>query len=408
MVIEDIFLKIKNKIKVSNLDILISFFLLGLTSFGGPIAHIGYFRNVFVKQKKWLDEKTYVDFVSLCNFLPGPSSSQVGMSIGYKMKGISGALLAWFGFTAPSALALILFGYAIINFQNTISNGFLQGLKAIVVIIVLQAILGMRKNLLKDNYGYIITFVTAIILIFYPSSINQFLCLIFSGLLGVFLYREENQKEINNFKISKIKIWKCFPLILFFFFLIILPLLSKFFNSNPIILLADSFYRIGSLVFGGGHVVLPLLQAEFVSSGLIKEDIFIAGYGASQAIPGPLFTFSAYLGMFFNSGLSSWLTSFICLFFIFLPSFLLVIGTLPFWEELRKISLVIRSLKAINASVIGLLIAAWYDPIILSSLKSNKDIFLIATAFVILFFTKIPQWLVVFILAFSGWGITLL
>ena len=408
MVIEDIFLKIKNKIKVSNLDILISFFLLGLTSFGGPIAHIGYFRNVFVKQKKWLDEKTYIDFVSLCNFLPGPSSSQVGMSIGYKMKGVSGALLAWFGFTAPSAVALILFGYAIINFQNAISNGFLQGLKAIVVIIVLQAILGMRKNLLKDSYGYIITFVTAIILIFYPSSTNQFLCLIFSGLLGVFLYREENQKEVNNFKISKIKIWKCFPLILFFFFLIILPLLSNFFNSNPIILLADSFYRIGSLVFGGGHVVLPLLQAEFVSSGLIKEDIFIAGYGASQAIPGPLFTFSAYLGMFFNSGLSSWLTSFICLFFIFLPSFLLVIGTLPIWEELRKITLVIRSLKAINASVIGLLIAAWYDPIILSSLKSNKDIFLIATAFVILFFTKIPQWLVVFILAFSGWGITLL
>ena len=401
-------MKIKNKIKVSNLDILISFFLLGLTSFGGPIAHIGYFRNVFVKQKKWLDEKTYIDFVSLCNFLPGPSSSQVGMSIGYKMKGVSGALLAWFGFTAPSAVALILFGYAIINFQNVISNGFLQGLKAIVVIIVLQAILGMRKNLLKDSYGYIITFVTAIILIFYPSSTNQFLCLIFSGLLGVFLYREENQKEVNNFKISKIKIWKCFPLILFFFFLIILPLLSNFFNSNPIILLADSFYRIGSLVFGGGHVVLPLLQAEFVSSGLIKEDIFIAGYGASQAIPGPLFTFSAYLGMFFNSGLSSWLTSFICLFFIFLPSFLLVIGTLPIWEELRKITLVISSLKAINASVIGLLIAAWYDPIILSSLKSNKDIFLIVTAFVILFFTKIPQWLVVFILAFSGWGITLL
>ena len=401
-------MKVKNKIKVSNLDILISFFLLGLTSFGGPIAHIGYFRNVFVKQKKWLDEKTYVDFVSLCNFLPGPSSSQVGMSIGYKMKGVSGALLAWFGFTAPSALALILFGYFIVNFQNTISNGFLQGLKAIVVIIVLQAILGMRKNLLKDSYGYIITFITAIILILYPSSMNQFLCLIFSGLLGVFLYGEKNQKEINNFKISKFKIWKCFPLILFFFFLIILPLLSKFFDSNPIILLADSFYRIGSLVFGGGHVVLPLLQAEFVSSGLIKEDIFIAGYGASQAIPGPLFTFSAYLGMFFNSGLSSWLTSFICLFFIFLPSFLLVIGTLPIWEELRKITLVIRSLKAINASVIGLLIAAWYDPIILSSLKSNKDIFLIVTAFVILFFTKIPQWLVVFILAFSGWGITLL
>ena len=401
-------MKVKNKIEVSNFDILISFFLLGLTSFGGPIAHIGYFRNVFVKQKKWLDEKTYIDFVSLCNFLPGPSSSQVGMSIGYKMKGVSGALLAWFGFTVPSALALILFGYTIINFENSISNGFLQGLKAIVVVIVLQAILGMRKNLLKDSYGYIFTFVTAIILILYPSSINQFLCLIFSGLLGVVLYKNENKKEIKKFKISKIKIWKCFPLILFFCFLIILPLLSKIFDSNFIINLADSFYRIGSLVFGGGHVVLPLLQAEFVSSGLIKEDIFIAGYGASQAIPGPLFTFSVYLGIFFQSGLTTWLTSFVCLFFIFLPSFLLVIGTLPIWEELKKISLVIRSLKAINASVIGLLIAAWYDPIILSSLKSNEDIFLILIAFSILFFTKIPQWLVVLILAFSGWGITLL
>ena len=179
----------KKKDNVTYTDILFSFFLLGLTSFGGPIAHIGYFRNVLVKQKKWLDEKTYLDFVSLCNFLPGPSSSQVGMSIGYHFKGISGSLLAWFGFTLPSAIILMIFGYAIFNFENSISYGLLQGLKAIVVVIVLQAILGMRKNLLRDSFGYMIVFITTLILVIFPSSLNQFLCLLLSGFLGLIIYK---------------------------------------------------------------------------------------------------------------------------------------------------------------------------------------------------------------------------
>jgi len=396
----------ENKKKISNYDILISFFLLGLTSFGGPIAHIGYFRNVFVKQKKWIDEQTYMDFVSLCNFLPGPSSSQVGMSIGYSLRGVSGALMAWLGFTGPSAIILIFFGYIILNYQDSISNGLLQGLKAIVVAIVLQAIWGMKKNALKDFYAYGFTFLTAVTLIFYPSSSNQFLCLIFSALFGSFLYKEKGNKMI--FKISNVKLLNYFPLVLFFSLLILFPFFSKIFDSNVIIKLADIFYRIGSLVFGGGHVVLPLLQVELVSSGLINEDTFLAGYGAAQAIPGPLFTFSAYLGTFIQSGLSSWLMGIFCLFFIFLPSFLLVIGTLPIWEELRKISIIKGSLKAVNASVIGLLIAALYDPIILSSLKSETDIILIFLSLLILLFTKTPQWLGVLILAFIGWGLSLL
>ena len=397
----------KKKKNVTYTEILFSFFLLGLTSFGGPIAHIGYFRNVFVKQKKWLDEKTYLDFVSLCNFLPGPSSSQVGMSIGYHFKGISGSLLAWFGFTLPSAIILMIFGYAIFNFENSISYGLLQGLKAIVVVIVLQAILGMRKNLLRDSFGYMIVFITTLILIIFPSSLNQFLCLLLSGFLGLIKYKNDKQSEIKNNIQIKINFLSCLPLIFFFSLLFLLPFLSEFFNSN-ILNLASSFYRIGSLVFGGGHVVLPLLQEEFVSSGMIEKDIFLAGYGAAQAIPGPLFTFSSYLGIFFKSEFSIFLISLLCLFFIFLPSFLLVIGIMPIWQELKKMDIIIRSFKGINASVIGLLVAAFYDPIITSSLRSLEDMVLIIIAFVILFLTKISQWLAVFILSMCGWGISFL
>ena len=397
----------KKKKNVTYTEILFSFFLLGLTSFGGPIAHIGYFRNVFVKQKKWLDEKTYLDFVSLCNFLPGPSSSQVGMSIGYHFKGISGSLLAWLGFTLPSAIILMIFGYAIFNFENSISYGLLQGLKAIVVVIVLQAILGMRKNLLKDSFDYMIVFITTLILIIFPSSLNQFLCLLLSGFLGLIIYKKDKQSEIKNNIQIKINFLSCSPLIFFFSLLFLLPFLSEFFNSN-ILNLASSFYRIGSLVFGGGHVVLPLLQEEFVSSGMIEKDIFLAGYGAAQAIPGPLFTFSSYLGVFFKSEFSIFLISLLCLFFIFLPSFLLIIGIMPIWQELKKMDIIIRSFKGINASVIGLLVAAFYDPIITSSLRSLEDMVLIIIAFVLLFLTKIPQWFAVFILSMCGWGISLL
>ena len=397
----------KKKENVTYTDILFSFFLLGLTSFGGPIAHIGYFRNVFVKQKKWLDEKTYLDFVSLCNFLPGPSSSQVGMSIGYHFKGISGSLLAWLGFTLPSAIILMIFGYAIFNFENSISYGLLQGLKAIVVVIVLQAILGMRKNLLKDSFDYMIVFITTVILIIFPSSLNQFLCLLLSGFFGLIIYKKDKQSEIKNNIQIKINFLSYLPLIFFFSLLFLLPFLSEFFNSN-ILNLASSFYRIGSLVFGGGHVVLPLLQEEFVSSGMIEKDIFLAGYGAAQAIPGPLFTFSSYLGVFFKSEFSIFLISLLCLFFIFLPSFLLIIGIMPIWQELKKMDIIIRSFKGINASVIGLLVAAFYDPIITSSLRSLEDMVLIIIAFVLLFLTKIPQWFAVFILSMCGWGISLL
>ena len=395
-------MKKNNKTKIENLDIFLSFLLLGLTSFGGPIAHIGYFRNFFVKQKKWLDEKLYADFVSLCNFLPGPSSSQVGISIGYYFKGIKGAILAWVGFTMPSVIILMLFGYAILNYDSSIPQGVLKGLKAIVVIIVFQAILGMSKNLLKDNIGYLITFFTALFLIIFPSSFNQLICLIISGLIGVFVYREQKRKEENKKFFIKINFWKLLPLILFFLFLIILPIINEIFNSN-LLNLANSFFKVGSMVFGGGHVVLPLLKEEFVASGMIENDLFLAGYGASQALPGPLFTFSSYLGIFLKSEINTLFTGMFCLFFIFLPSFLLIIGTLSIWNELRKFDLIISAFKGVNASVIGLLIAALYDPIITSSLKSYYDFILILISFAILFFTKIPQWAAVFFISICGW-----
>ena len=399
-------MKKNNKIKIENLDIFLSFLLLGFTSFGGPIAHISYFRNFFVKQKKWLDEKTYADFVSICNFLPGPSSSQVGISIGYYFKGVKGAILAWVGFTMPSVIILMLFGYAILNYDNSIPQGVLKGLKAIVVIIVFQAILGMSKNLLKDNIGYLIAFLTALFLIIFPSSLNQLMCLTLSGLIGVFVYREQKRKGKNQKFSVEIGFWKIFPIILFFIFLIILPIVNEIFNSN-LLNLANSFFKVGSLVFGGGHVVLPLLNEEFVASGMIENDLFLAGYGASQAIPGPLFTFSSYLGIFLKSEINTLLTGFFCLFFIFLPSFLLIIGTLSIWNELRKFGLIISAFKAVNASVIGLLIAALYDPIIITSLKSYYDFALILISFIILFFIKIPQWAAVIFISFCGWIFTL-
>ena len=398
-------MKKNNKKKIENLEIFLSFLLLGFTSFGGPIAHIGYFRNYFVKQKKWLDEKIYADFVSICNFLPGPSSSQVGISIGYYFKGIKGAILAWVGFTMPSVIILMLFGYAIFNYDSSIPQGILKGLKAIVVIIVFQAILGMSKNLLKDNIGYIITFFTALFLIIFPSSFNQLMCLIISGFTGAFVYRDQKRKEKNKKLFIEISFWKFFPLTLFFIFLLGLPIINEIFNSN-LLNLANSFYKVGSMVFGGGHVVLPLLKEEFVSSGMIENDLFLAGYGASQAIPGPLFTFSSYLGIFFKSEINTLFTSIFCLFFIFLPSFLLLIGTLSIWNELRKFDLIISAFKGVNASVIGLLIAALYNPIIISSLKSYYDFILILISFVILFFTKIPQWAAVFLISLCGWMLT--
>ena len=399
-------MKKNNKTKIENLDIFLSFLLLGLTSFGGPIAHIGYFRNFFVKQKKWLDEKLYADFVSLCNFLPGPSSSQVGISIGYYFKGVKGAILAWVGFTMPSVIILMLFGYAILNYDNSIPQGVLKGLKAIVVIIVFQAILGMSKNLLKDYVGYLITFFTALFLIIFPSSLNQLMCLTLSGLIGVFVHKEKKRKGKNQKFSVEIGFWKIFPIILFFIFLIILPIVNEIFNSN-LLNLANSFFKVGSLVFGGGHVVLPLLNEEFVASGMIENDLFLAGYGASQAIPGPLFTFSSYLGIFLKSEINTLLTGFFCLFFIFLPSFLLIIGTLSIWNELRKFGLIISAFKGVNASVIGLLIAALYDPIIITSLKSYYDFVLILISFIILFFIKIPQWAAVIFISFCGWIFTL-
>ena len=342
-----------------------------------------------------------MEFVSLCNFLPGPSSSQVGMSIGYYFKGVKGALLAWVGFTIPSALILMLFGYFIISFDDVIPIGIIQGLKAAVVIIVLQAILGMQKNFLKDFFSYFIALATALVLILFPSSLNQFSCLLISGLLGIYFYRNDRLLEKSTNKTLNIPLSSYVSLLVFFLLLFSLPIISSVFEIQ-LISLANIFFKIGSLVFGGGHVVLPLLQEELVSNGLIEKDIFLAGYGASQAIPGPLFTFSSYLGMFLANENHFLLTSVLCLVFIFLPSLLLIIGTLPLWSRIRRINKAIHAFKGVNASVIGLLIAAFYDPIILSSFRGISDMILILIAFIILFFTKISQWIAVLILIFCG------
>ena len=284
--------KINNqKEKTSLFLIFFEFLMLGLTSFGGPIAHIAFFRENFVIKKKWFDEKTYIDIVSFSNFLPGPSSSQVGMCIGYLKRGILGTFFAWLGFTLPSAIIMIMFAIGYINFNEYVSSGFLQGIKAVVLIIVLQAIIGMSKQYLNDFKKIFIALCTLITLIAFDLYTFQFLLLIFSAILGLIFFNDHS--FIRSEKI-KINYNSMMFLTLFFTIFICLPLIANIYEIK-LIEISDKFFRTGSLVFGGGHVVLPLLKNEILKSQLINEETFIFGYGLAQAIPGPLFTFLLFL-----------------------------------------------------------------------------------------------------------------
>ncbi|HEX2930692.1 MAG TPA: chromate efflux transporter, partial [Candidatus Binatia bacterium] len=335
---------------------------LGLTSFGGPIAHLGYFHDEYVVRRKWLDERSYGDLVALCQFLPGPASSQVGMAIGLKRAGLGGAFAAWLGFTLPSALALTLFAFGVGAFVGSAAAGWLHGLKIVAVAVVAQALWGMAKNLCPDRQRATLAIVAAIIMLAFQNAAIQLLALFAAGLIGWLTLPPANlgTESQSQFPIGKrlgVVAW-----VIFFALLLGLPVLRQFSASQPIAVF-DSFFRVGSLVFGGGHVVLPLLQAEVVSPGWLSNEQFVAGYGAAQAVPGPLFTFSAYLGAVMNG----WQGALLALIAIFLPSFLLVIGALPFWDLLRSKRGVQSALSGVNAAVVGLLLAALYRPIWISA-----------------------------------------
>ena len=381
------------------------FLLLGLTSFGGPIAHLGYFRDEIVVRRKWLEDGVYADLVALCQFTPGPASSKVGIGIGLAQAGLPGAFAAWLGFTAPSALALILFAFGVDTFARDADAGWLHGLKVVAVAVVAQAVWGMARNLCPDAPRFTLAVVAAAIALLFPSSLGQVAAILVGAVVGCTLLRTAATDTTPGMHISVGKLTGSISLTLFFALLIGLPVASAVYPSQALALF-DSFYRAGSLVFGGGHVVLPLLQAEVVPAGWVSNDAFLAGYGAAQAVPGPLFTFAAYLGAIAGPTPNGWAGALICLAAIFLPAFLLTIGVLPFWAELRRYRMVRSALVGLNAAVVGLLLAALYHPVWTSAIKSPIDFCVTLAAFALLVFWKAPAWLVVVLSATAGWALT--
>ena len=382
------------------------FLRLGLTSFGGPVAHLGYFRDEFVIRRKWLTENSYADLIALCQFLPGPASSQVGIAIGLSRAGYTGALAAWTGFTLPSAIVLMLFAIGISSYGDIVPLGVLHGLKVAAVAVVAQAVWGMGKNLCTDVARISIMALAACFVLLVPSALAQVSVIAIAAIIGLLWFKPEKLMAHDPLPITVRRRTGLVWLFLFFLLLIGLPLLTALYPSQTLSMV-DTFFRAGSLVFGGGHVVLPLLQAEIVPAGWISNDTFLAGYGATQAVPGPLFTFAAFLGSSMNQAPSGWLGGVICLIAIFAPSFLLVMGVLPFWESLRQNLRTRAALSGINAAVVGLLLAALYQPVWTSAIIEAKDFGLALVALIALMFWKFPAWLVVIGCGAAGWLLTL-
>lgn len=383
-------------------SVFLIFLRLGLTSFGGPIAHLGYFREEFVTRRHWLSERSYADLVALCQFLPGPASSQVGIALGLSRSGYAGALAAWAGFTLPSAIALILFALGISSYGDVISPGALHGLKVVAVAVVAQAVWGMARNLCPDGLRVTLMVIAACIVLWVPSAWGQVGVIAAGAIAGFLLFKPAQDIAHEPLPITVSHRAGAVWISLFFVLLLGLPVLAELLPSQTLAMV-DAFYRTGSLVFGGGHVVLPLLQAEVVPSGWVGNEAFLAGYGAAQAVPGPLFTFAAFLGASMSTSPSGWIGGMICLLAIFAPSFLLVFGTLPFWERLRHSIRTQAALAGVNAAVVGLLLAALYQPVWTSAIHQPQDFGLVLVALVALMVWKLPPWLVVIGSGAVGW-----
>ena len=379
------------------LEILVISTRLGLTSFGGPIAHLGYFHEEYIRRRKWMDEKSYADLVALCQFLPGPASSQVGIGIGVMRGGIIGGIISFLGFTLPSVIALIIFASLLHTFGIE-DAGWISGLKIVAVVVVAHAVLGMANKLTPDLQRKTIALFALVVTLLWQTAYSQVGVILFAGVVGFLLYRQQPDTEeanVTHFPISRRFGYIC--LTLFFGLLILLPILRQL-TSLQWIAMFDSFYRSGALVFGGGHVVLPLLEQQFVPTGWLTEQQFLAGYGAAQAVPGPLFTFAAYIGAVING----WQGGLFATFAIFLPAFLLILATLPFWDALRSNPKIKGALLGINASVVGILISALYNPIWTSSIHTAKDFALAALLFSMLVHWKLPPWIIVVTGALGG------
>ena len=389
------------------IEVLGIFLRLGITSFGGPVAHLGYFRSEFVERRKWLDETAYGDIVALCQFLPGPASSQVGIIIGMLRGGLGGGFAAWLGFTMPSAFALIAFAYGVESLGDLSHVAWLHGLKIVAVAVVAQAVWGMAKTLCPDRERASIAVAATLMTLAVPSAAGQIGAIVIGGVIGWVLLEGAKVAHSTPLSLPVTQNTAVATLILFLALLLGLPVLAES-TRDHFLLLISGFYRSGSLVFGGGHVVLPLLQQTVVPTGWIDNDTFLAGYGAAQAVPGPLFTFAAYLGSAMREAPNGLLGSLICLVSIYLPSFLLLLAVLPFWDALRRRPAVRSALKGINASVVGILLAALYTPVWTCAIFGPADFGLGVVAFFLLVLWKTPPWLIVVLGAIGGMTIAAL
>ena len=396
----------KNRLAGSPVEVLIAFLKLGVTSFGGPIAHIGYFREEFVVRRRWLDEETYAELVGLCQFLPGPASSQVGFTLGLMRAGYRGALAAWTAFTVPSAIALVLFAYGANAVGGLVGTGLLHGLKLVAVAIVAQAVWGMARTFRSDRLRASIAVVSALIILFSTSSVTQIAAILVGGLLGRRFCTGTSAPSTGHLALPVSRRAGVVAVTAFFVLLAGLPVLRSLALSRGLALF-EAFYRSGALVFGGGHVVLPLLREAFVAPAWVTDDAFLAGYGAAQAVPGPLFTFAAYLGTVVKVSPHGLVGAALGLIGIFLPGMLILLGVLPFWGSLRKRTVAQAIMRGVNAAVVGLLGAALYNPLWTSSVRTPGDFGLALVGFVLLSAWRAPPLLVVVISALGGITLTL-
>ena len=391
----------KSPEKGAALDVLLIFLKLGLSSFGGPIAHIGYFRDEFVTRRRWLDEQAYADLVALCQFLPGPASSQVGFSIGLMRAGYLGGLAAWTGFTLPSAIALVLFAFGAASLGGPLGAGLLHGLKLVAVAIVAQAVWGMARTLCPDRERASIATVAALLILLSSSSLAQIAAILLGAVAGFWLCRGAPPQAVGHVTMP-VSRRAGFLALAAFLILLAGVLLVQLHPSQNAVGLFAAFYRSGALVFGGGHVVLPLLREALVTPGWVSDDAFLAGYGAAQAVPGPLFTFAAYLGVVVNGEPNGLAGAALGLFGIFLPGILILIGMLPFWDAFRMGASAQAAMRGVNAAVVGLLGAALYNPVWTTSVKTPADFAIALVGFVLLVAWRAPPLVVVIIGALGG------
>ncbi len=382
------------------------FLRLGCTSFGGPVAHLGYFRAELVAKRRWISEAVFADLVALCQFMPGPASSQTGMAIGLLRGGPVGMVLAWVAFTLPSALAMALFAYGVTALGDLSGAGWLHGLKLVSVAVVAQAVWGMAKTLAPDRDRATLAGVACLICLAEPSSLGQVGAIALGGVTGVAVLAREARVSLPEAALN-VGIPHGFAiglLVLFFALLLGLPWLAEA-SGLHLLNLVNTFYRAGSLVFGGGHVVLPLLQSAVVPRGWVDQDVFLAGYGVTQAMPGPIFTFAAFLGAVETPSPNGWLGALIATVAIFFSSFLLVGGLLPFWDTLRNRPTVRAAMRGVNAAVVGVLLAALFNPIWVGTVHGSADFAVALVAFLMLMFWGVPPWLVVAFGAAEGWDL---